>query len=471
MTGIALAASLFVARAFSPSLSAAMVLAAIAAYCASPERRVLVASILPLCAVSAIALSGASAIFVSAAAAALAVAAWLFESNEHHLSRALMMVATVSVVSRLMPFGAVTGTWPNVIVVVGTLAMLVALARARLVSRGDFAIVVLFMTVASASSVRASLIPLVAAVCIAAARRRSLPLLIVAALLAFICGKVALPLLLMPAGTILANAQTRVSAATLRVGACALLIPASAFVPPYAATMFLLTALLLFADELNDVGANALAFVALSVVALLPWSGAVAGVFPLADNSPGVLLIAIASIVVASADRRPALRHIGVALLAIVVFASPRLPVFFTRDAMQSPLRRGESIAVTIDPPASRVTVVASLTNGNSIPRGTSVGRVDALAADGKGFGGEIRVGDVADWGAFREEARRSERNGIPHALSGEILGSGRASYVNGLGTLTFDFSHPVRQLRISASSALPAQTQIVIERAEGASR
>src|SRR5205085_2675496 len=112
-------------------------------------------------------------------------------------------------------------------------------------------------------------------------------------------------------------------------------------------------------------------------------------------------------------------------------------------------LKPGESTLLDV-PPNAR-SLVLSGANMPRLGRGTMVGEVNAMP---------IRIGDVADWGAFRREDYHASRNALPHNPAGMIRGYGYSAWIDGAGRVP---ASGVR-MRVSADAHLPRDARLQIE-------
>lgn len=266
-------------------------------------------------------------------------------------------------------------------------------------------------------------------------------------------------------------AVSSVARGALRALPFAILLVSSFFVRPFLGTAFLLAGLcFVAADREQKGGPVALRpvpiMLALVFILLFAWSGVVAASFPL--PVPAVLLgLLVLAIVVPLAGGR---RFWGGALaaLAFVLFSwvVPESPASGAGGAGIS-LKAGESVILPLDRPAKRFHLVATAADVSWRGPGEPLGTIEALGTEGEGWRRSIRVGDIADWGAFRAEQFFFTRNPLPHRPAGGIRGWGREAMLLGHGRILVEVPENVTVVRVSAREELGAGERLIVEGVE----
>jgi hypothetical protein len=406
--------------AVPPTLWAGAVIIFLAAMATPAVHRFTFTTLLPLWGVAVLAFPEAWRAPASAAIATLAVAAWLWSEESLGLRPAVVVGGALFAASRLIPRENLDV--PNLLIVLGGVLLLCALAEEGRLTRLQFAVPFLLVTFVSAATWRSALLPLVGAAAVCAARSRSRLFVALTALLALLCGKMPVVLLLiplrkfvLPAEDVPASNRAERRHFFLDVALCFALLAGASMLRPYAGGVLLLTALLLFAEarRARSSADDVLAFFVLPLVLFLPWSGGFASGFPL-PAGVSLLVVGILGLMFVTA-KASLLRHVLIAsLLIVLIFLGAPRHVVTTESSLNRPLSAGESFIMTVDPPQPSLLVAASLSNGTSEKPGTVIGRIDVVTVEGKALARPLTIGDVADWGAFRDSSRLATRNRLP---------------------------------------------------------
>jgi len=115
----------------------------------------------------------------------------------------------------------------------------------------------------------------------------------------------------------------------------------------------------------------------------------------------------------------------------------------------------GPGRTVTLDVPEGAEWLVVSGANVARLRRGAVLGRVEP-------GGLVIRIGDAADWGSLRREQFYDTRNPLPRDPAGRIRGYGYAAWLDGAGRVALPDG--LRQIRVMADAALPANASLQVE-------
>jgi hypothetical protein len=202
---------------------------------------------------------------------------------------------------------------------------------------------------------------------------------------------------------------------------------------------------------------------AVMVLALWPWSGAVAPLLPLP-----VAGTAIAGIALLAASGRAA----TIAGTSLLVMAPP---LFFGMKGAgdQQPtvigvaLESSRSVDVEVPP---HVRIVVLRISGANMPRmrpGRVVGEIDATDRAGHRAARVLRIGDVADWGFMRREQFFFSKNVPPRNASGDVRNYGNVSFLYGAGRIPIRFAAAPVRLRVVAANDLPVDARLQVETVE----
>jgi hypothetical protein len=126
------------------------------------------------------------------------------------------------------------------------------------------------------------------------------------------------------------------------------------------------------------------------------------------------------------------------------------LPHPAPRTEIRTALRPGQS--VTLDIPAGARFLILSGANVPRLSRDTVIGRIDP--------GGDVRIGDIVDWGALRREHFYNSRNRLPEDPAGLVRDYGYAAWVDGGGRVIIAGA----TVRVTADERLPADARLQIE-------
>jgi hypothetical protein len=198
------------------------------------------------------------------------------------------------------------------------------------------------------------------------------------------------------------------------------------------------------------------------VLALWPWSGAVAPLLPLP-----VAGTAIAAIALLGASGRVA----TIAGTALLLMAPP---LFFGMKStgeqistIGAALESSQSVDVAV-PPDVRIVVLRI--SGANMPRmrpGRVVGEIDATDRAGHRTTRVLRIGDVADWGFLRREQFFFSKNVPSRNASGDVRGYGNVAFLYGAGRIPIRFAAPPAGLRVVAANDLPPGARLQVETVE----
>ena len=124
------------------------------------------------------------------------------------------------------------------------------------------------------------------------------------------------------------------------------------------------------------------------------------------------------------------------------------------RETLNMALRAHESVTVEI--PQSGRALLVSGANVARLRKGTVVGRVEP--------GGRVlRIGDVADWGAFRREQSWRSRNPLPKTAAGVLRGYGQNAWFDGAARIALQPG----TYRITADGKLAAEARLQLDAIE----
>ena len=124
------------------------------------------------------------------------------------------------------------------------------------------------------------------------------------------------------------------------------------------------------------------------------------------------------------------------------------------RETLNMALRADESVNVEI-PPDGRALIVSGA-NVARLRKGTVVGRIEPGAR-------VLRIGDVADWGAFRREQSWRARNPLPESAAGLLRGYGQNAWFDGASRIVL----PPGTYRVTADRNLAANARLQLDAIE----
>lgn len=150
---------------------------------------------------------------------------------------------------------------------------------------------------------------------------------------------------------------------------------------------------------------------------------------------------------------------------AIVFFAWSGLvarafPFFLRRTDPEAP-RHPVTVALkpretlTLDVPESARSLIVSGANVAHLRRGAELGRIEPGAIP-------IRIGDAADWGAFRREQAYGSRNPLPRDFAGRVRGFGYETWIDGAGRIALPPN--ARTIQVTAAATLPQNAALQVE-------
>ncbi len=200
-----------------------------------------------------------------------------------------------------------------------------------------------------------------------------------------------------------------------------------------------------------------LVFAAL-IVALWPWSAAVARLLPLPVAGVAVGIVAL----LAASGRFATIA--GTALLLLVPYtAVPDAQPATIGAALES----SQSVDVDVTPDVREVVLRISGANMPRMRPGRVVGEIEAVDRDGRRTSRVLRIGDVADWGFMRREQFFFSNNVPPRNGSGDLRGYGNDSFLYGAGRIPIRFIAPPASLRVVAANDLPGGAKLQVETVE----
>jgi MFS family permease len=236
-------------------------------------------------------------------------------------------------------------------------------------------------------------------------------------------------------------ALTRYSAAALYVlGGAALLAPLAGRWSPVATRIVLVFAAV--------------------ILALWPWSGAVARLLPLP-----VAGTAIAAVALLAASER--LATILGAMLLFLVFVPQVTSGGMAALPIGAALESAQSVDIGVPPDVRSVVLRISGANVPGARPGRAVGEIVAVDRRGQRITRVLRIGDIADWGFMRREQFYVSRNVPPRNATGDLRGYGNVSFLWGAGRIPIRFAAEPASLRVVASSDLPRGAKLQVETVE----
>ncbi len=236
-----------------------------------------------------------------------------------------------------------------------------------------------------------------------------------------------------------------------------LLLVLSFVVRPQLAFFFLLAAAALLASSIRrpvNTGASLAVTAAflVTIVAFFSWSGAFRAAFPLPLS-----LLAIASVAaIMAVPFLPGRLSSLAPFLAAAIFlvGAGGEPPKISQD-LESSLAAGESALIPLSRSTRHLTLGAMGINLSSLREGSPVGRIELVDGAGRGFGREVTVGELSDWGAYRDEQVFANWNPVPRLPDGPVTGLGSSAWLEGVGLIPIRHHLPITALRVTGSSSL----------------
>jgi hypothetical protein len=148
------------------------------------------------------------------------------------------------------------------------------------------------------------------------------------------------------------------------------------------------------------------------------------------------------------------------------------LPLWFERgeerhrQLIGMALAPGESVVIHPDRRSAGLTLIGSGSNVSGLSAGTPVGRLDFVDQSGRGYRRNLAIGQVIDWGAFRQEHFFRARNPVPVIAAEPVEGFGATAFVPALSRIRIG-QVPVTSLRVTTASALPPAARLELHRLE----
>lgn len=340
----------------------------------------------------------------------------------------------------------------------GIAALLLASSFRERVPLAAFGGILIVALLTPADPPRAALLPLLLTACCWFLRGGGVLALAAALPLAILGGRWALPIAL--AAIAMRLLEERGAPRSIRWLFAAGLVALGAFVRPSIAILYLASGVVLSVNR-NDSrlpGAALLGY-ACAATLLIGWSGALIPGFPVPITPLQLALAGGLLLLMLIPDGR--LVAIPAAVLFVVAISSfePRLP---ERHPVEVSLAAGEPLEIPIRH-VRGVDLVISGANISELPRGSALGTIEVLTEHGGGFRRDVRVGDVADWGAFREGHRFRTRNPLPQSIAA-IHGSGVNAYPSGAGVLHLSTPEKIALIRVTADRSLPPNARLQVE-------
>ncbi|HUO85234.1 MAG TPA: hypothetical protein VM534_08985 [Thermoanaerobaculia bacterium] len=198
------------------------------------------------------------------------------------------------------------------------------------------------------------------------------------------------------------------------------------------------------------------------IIVLFPWSGVVSSLFPLPlPQWQLAAMVAAAAAPLMFAGRFVA-GAVGSLLFVVLLVLMP--PTGGTRQNSEvAVLAPGERAVFPLARPARRIRIVTAGANVSERRPGETLGWIEMIAG-GEGWRRPIRIGETADWGAFRGEQSFFTRNVVPEIPAGSISGSGRTAEIRGSGMILVDAPAPVDWIAVRADPGLESDDRLIVE-------
>ena len=243
-----------------------------------------------------------------------------------------------------------------------------------------------------------------------------------------------------------------------------ILLVLSAFLRPSLAIFYGLAAAITLAsgeESRNTRYIAPAAVIALLMLAMFSWSGALAAAFPLP-----VAITTLALVVLASAATIPQFRLVAATLISIAALAGviALAPANARWQPVQGVIGAGESINIVAPGDGSVAEVVVSGGNLLDLPAGEIVADVDVIATGGTVYRRALLAGELSDWAALRQEHWFIARHGVPLRPAGPLEGSGASSYLSGAGIIEVAIPERIGLLRLTMRESAPADASLHVD-------
>lgn len=201
-----------------------------------------------------------------------------------------------------------------------------------------------------------------------------------------------------------------------------------------------------------------------ALLALIPKAGAIGAAFPTLLGWPMALALAVAGSIALLLPSR-----FGTVLAAAI-------PVILLAAVGQTPRHvqplgqsagAGERLVIIPRFAADRIELSVSGANVSGLRDGVRVGTLYVIDRDGDGWKREIRIGEIADWAAFREGDFFGTLNPRPLRPGGTIVGAGRQAFLRGEGMIPIRVPSAIRRIELAVSEDLPGDVRVYIDRME----
>ncbi|MBW3670594.1 MAG: hypothetical protein KY432_02850 [Acidobacteria bacterium] len=211
-----------------------------------------------------------------------------------------------------------------------------------------------------------------------------------------------------------------------------------------------------------DTSNHAMTVPSLTLIAMIalffPWSGAIVARPPAPISLFATL--AIAAVALLPAAIRSWSGVVAAGVFAAVVISSAGVPD--QRREIGRALSAGESVSISLEG-SELAELRVSGANLAESAWGHPVATVGVIDAGGRGYLGEVRIGDVADWAAFRPDLVLATLNPRPDEVSG-VEGYGAEARVRGTGRIRFPGVSQPRWIIVTASAELEKDERVLVE-------
>ncbi|HEY5610726.1 MAG TPA: hypothetical protein VIL97_05950, partial [Thermoanaerobaculia bacterium] len=394
---------------------------------------------------------GAIASVVIASAVLIAARGGRLERAEA-ISLAIVIVAMF----RLVPLEGRRAI-PELVVFAGLALLVLASSVRGRVPMDAMAVAVLAAILAPADPARASLFPLILAASCWFLRGGGLLAALAAVPLAIVAGGWALPVA--GAAIVMRLVEERRGALAVRWLFAAGLLALGIASRPALAVLYFASGLV-FAlnarDRSIELSSALVAYLSAAAI-LLGWSGVLFPAFPLPFSPAEAALVIGLVLLGALVDWK----WISVPAAALFLFALVSFPPHVAdRHPVEVALAPGQPIDIPPTRPTRSLDLVLSGANISHLEPGTVVGTIEVLTERGAGLRRQVRIGDVADWGAFREGHRFRTKNLLPLRIA-RLHGVGASAYPSGAGVIRIVAPEIIAYVRVTAERSLPPDARL----------
>ncbi|HUF18338.1 MAG TPA: hypothetical protein VMS12_09885 [Thermoanaerobaculia bacterium] len=247
------------------------------------------------------------------------------------------------------------------------------------------------------------------------------------------------------------------------LGAVAVIAGGALLRPALAILYALAAAVLLVARDESDNPrfSGPAGVIAMLMVAMFAWSGALIGTFPLPVSSVSLAVIVggAALTMMRSAVWRMSILSLGVLVFAVFLSTGER-----HWEAASAVLGPGESVNLT---PASSGNGAALMLSGGNLLQmspGREIADMDVISVQGRAYRRTLRVGEISDWASLRQDHWFVSEHGAPAVPEGSLAGHGASSFLIGASSVEVTIPERIGLVRLTMRRDLPDDAMLHVD-------